>query len=107
VIAIILMFALYPFWGLNGIALAFVVSTYVQATYYLVKTSQLLNEKIISFFPAFKLAILMTVSLLVIGLVWLLLRQIHFRYNFIAGIGVTGILCGALLYYHAKEQKRV
>jgi O-antigen/teichoic acid export membrane protein len=46
-----LMYPLYLWLGLPGVALAFVVSTYLQAAYYLVVTAQLLNVSVLQILP--------------------------------------------------------
>lgn len=42
--ALILIALLYPVWGMTGLALAFVISTYLEVGYYLWHTSKLLKE---------------------------------------------------------------
>ena len=51
VLALLLMYPLYLLWSLNGVALAFVISTYVQAAFYLWHTSRLLHCSMTDLLP--------------------------------------------------------
>jgi len=46
-----LMYPLYQFMGLSGLALSFVISTYLQAGFYLFYTARILNVKVFSLVP--------------------------------------------------------
>jgi O-antigen/teichoic acid export membrane protein len=50
-LAVMLMFCLYPLMGVSGIALSIVISTYVQQYFYLNRSAALLDEKIKNFMP--------------------------------------------------------
>lgn len=50
-LACALMYPLYRLWGLPGIALAFVISTYWQAIYYLRKTQEITGFSLSELFP--------------------------------------------------------
>lgn len=50
-IALVLMYPLYLLWSLNGVALAFVISTYVQAGFYLRHTARLLHCTVADLLP--------------------------------------------------------
>ncbi|RYG42160.1 MAG: hypothetical protein EOO01_23630, partial [Chitinophagaceae bacterium] len=65
-LAIILLIILYPFFGLPGLALAFVISTWTQAGYYLHHTARLLNEPLSSFIPYRYLVSISLISLLIL-----------------------------------------
>jgi O-antigen/teichoic acid export membrane protein len=65
VLAIIFMASLYPILGLKGLALAFVLSTYIQVYYYLWHTSKLLRQSVSSLVPFFSLALILIISLLI------------------------------------------
>ncbi len=67
VIAIILVYPLYRLLGLEGIVLAFVISTYCQAFYYSFHISKTLQKSLIQIFP------LKQVSLLFIAIGFLML----------------------------------
>lgn len=51
VLAVILMYPLYRLWSLNGIALAFVISTYVQAWFYLYHTARIMHCPVTHLLP--------------------------------------------------------
>lgn len=50
-LASVLMYPLYCLWGLPGVALSFVLSTYVQSGYYLLATSRVLRVNIRTLMP--------------------------------------------------------
>ncbi|WP_212590419.1 lipopolysaccharide biosynthesis protein [Hymenobacter gelipurpurascens] len=50
-LAFALMYPLYRLLGLSGVALAFVISTYCQAGYYLAQTAQLLGQSWVDLLP--------------------------------------------------------
>ncbi len=51
VLAILLMYPLYLWLGLPGLALSFVISTYLQATYYIISTAQLMEVAVWRLMP--------------------------------------------------------
>lgn len=63
-IALLLMPLFYPMVGLPGIALAFVMSTWIQAAYYLYHTSRLMKIHIFHYFPIKFLSELLIICLL-------------------------------------------
>ncbi len=65
-LAIILLIILYPLFGLPGLALAFVISTWMQAGYYLHHTARLLNKPLSSFIPYRYLVSISLFSLLIL-----------------------------------------
>jgi len=98
VLAIILLAILYPLWGLKGLALAFVLSTYMQAWYYLWHTSILLKLPIKELLPFKKLGLLMLVCLVIMGLAKYIFLKISYPANMIAGI-IISIFCAAFFLY--------
>ncbi len=62
IIALCLIFILYPLYHLQGLALAFVLSTYVQVMFYLYKTARLIHKKITYFIPIKQLLVLLATS---------------------------------------------
>jgi O-antigen/teichoic acid export membrane protein len=101
-IAIVLMLVLYPLLQMRGLALAFVVSTYVQAAYYLWHTAKLINKKISYFFPFKKLFFLLLFSAVISGICYYLLSYFFYPINMIGGITVCTILILLLLIYQYK-----
>ena len=104
--AIVLMIILFPVLELKGIALAFVLSTYVQAAYYLWHTGKLINKPVSYFFPFKKLLLLMLVSITTIACGYLLLRIFIYPYNFIGGIITCSFLILYLLWYNYRKGLR-
>ena len=102
-VAIVLMAVLYPLMQMKGLALAFVLSTYLQAWYYLWATSRLINKKISTFFPVKKLLAIMGLSIFIIGVVYFLSFKLIYPANMLLGIIVCGALILFLLYVHFKK----
>lgn len=105
-VAIILMLSLYPFLHFKGIALAFVLSTYIQIGYYLWHTSKLLHKKIADFFPLRKLAVWMLFALVITYAGKFAAVLLSPPLQLIVGVVVCSIAaCGLLLYYFLQERK--
>lgn len=105
-VAIILMAALYPLLQLKGLALAFVLSTYIQAGYYLWHTGKLINKKISYFFPFKKLLLLMALSIVITGLFLYIFTTVTNSQNMILGIAVWIVQIITLLIFHFKAGKK-
>jgi len=103
IIAIVLIFILYPFLQMRGLALAFVISTYAQAGYYLWETSRVIHQKIDSFFPLQKLLWIMLISILITAPPYFLFNQIQSKWGLIIGVIITIILIIGLLKYNIKK----
>lgn len=73
-IACVLMYPLYRLLHLPGIALAFVISTYWQAGYYLIKTQEVTNIPLLKLFPAKTLIVRLAVALVIFFGVYLILQ---------------------------------
>jgi O-antigen/teichoic acid export membrane protein len=107
-VAIVLMAVLYPTLKMKGLALAFVLSTYIQAGYYLWHTSKLINKKISYFFPFKKLLIVMGVSASITALGYYATSNLSYPINLITGI----VICMAttlllLLYFYKKSKNEI
>lgn len=72
VIAILLMYPLYCLWGLLGIALSFVLSSYIQGAYYLYHTGKVLNTPIHKLIPITN----WLVKLLLFGILFFVLHHL-------------------------------
>lgn len=105
-IAIVLMAILYPILQLKGVALAFVLSTYVQAGYYLWQTSKLINKKISYFFPFKKLFFMLLISLTITGILYYLFSFLSFPLNIILGISLCIILIFTFFLYNYKRTEK-
>jgi O-antigen/teichoic acid export membrane protein len=106
IIAVVLMAILYPILKLQGLALAFVLSTYVQAGYYLWHTGKLINKKISYFFPFKKLFFIMTSSAIITGLSYYLFLFFTYPLNIISGIIVCIILITTYLFLNHNLAKK-
>ncbi|MCO6496781.1 MAG: polysaccharide biosynthesis C-terminal domain-containing protein [Chitinophagaceae bacterium] len=62
IVAIALVFILYPIFGMQGAAAAIIISTLVQIVFYLMKSSQLLGRSVTELFPAKGLFIRLLIS---------------------------------------------
>ncbi|MGG9971887.1 lipopolysaccharide biosynthesis protein [Ferruginibacter sp. SUN002] len=105
-IAIVMMLILYPILHERGIALAFVISTYLQVAYYLWHTGKLLKKKIYTFFPLQKLALIMLFSLITMlssRYALILLSPLN---KIMAGALICSIIILLLLLYHFKVDKK-
>jgi O-antigen/teichoic acid export membrane protein len=105
-IAIILMLVFYPVFQMKGLALAFVISTYIQATYYLWHTGKLLNKKISYFFPFKKLLFIMLISLTVTGTGYFIFSRFLSPLNLVAGIVLCVLTILVFLYNYYKSGKQ-
>lgn len=84
-----LAYPLYLKMGLSGIALSFVISTYIQSAYYLYHTSKVLNVSVIKLIPLLNWAI----KFIVFGLVF-----ISFRYLLPKGYTKEIILISGIVF---------
>lgn len=109
IIACVLMYPFYLWLGLPGVALSFVVSSYVQAAFYLYHTSRLLGRPVRSLLPLGN----WLMKLVVFGVAFMaahhLLRQFYSKeIVLISGIGLlmvaSIIAVVAELKLHGKEQ---
>lgn len=105
-LACLLMYPMYNWFGLPGMALSFVISTYLQVAYYLFKTRALLRISIMELLP---LGNWTWKFLLFGGLIYALhtLTYPHIgRLVFvITGVVVTGIIAATGFYLELKSSK--
>ena len=102
ILAIIFMVALYPFWGLPGVAIAFVLSTYLQVGYYLWHTAQFINERIAFLIPFKKLIFIFIISGAVVGASNLLSTSFNDIYRMATGMGTGAVAVACFLYLFYK-----
>ncbi|HEY5462455.1 MAG TPA: oligosaccharide flippase family protein [Hanamia sp.] len=100
-IAVILMLILYPIMGTRGVALAIVVSTYVQATYYLCHSAKILNTSVFQLLPLQKLAIKFLITLALYAVLFFIISGIGLKLKVIIATLFTAIiiLAGILKYF--------
>lgn len=89
VIACLLIYPFYKWFGLPGVAMAFVVTTYLQAGYYLYHTARTLNVKIPALLPFRN----WVVKLIVLAIVFII---IHYLLSYFFAPAITLILGGML-----------
>ncbi|WP_135529896.1 hypothetical protein [Hymenobacter wooponensis] len=106
-LALLLMYPLYRLLGLAGVALAFVISTYCQAAYYLALTAKLLRVSWVELLPwkmwasqLFRVGI----GLLVVH--ELLARVVPEVLVVLIGSGLTCLL-GLYLFYNARQRAQL
>lgn len=105
-VAIVLMIAFYQFWELKGVALAFVIATYLQVAYYLHHSSKLLGIKIIELLPTKKLLILFAVSALCIyGLSFLSVTHPALERLFVGILGTATLVLVFFLVLRFGKKK--
>lgn len=103
IVALVFIAILYPNFGMEGLALAFVISTYVQVGYYLWETGRLLKEKITYFFPVKQILIICFSSGLLIAISYFLMHTIAPLPKNIIGIVCTGIITLASFIFFYKK----
>jgi len=106
-IAILLMLILYPSSGLKGIALACVLSTYIQAAYYLWHTSKFTDQKIMNFIPFKAMFFIMFVSAITMGLVYFVTKTYFGDITLILGFIATCILITIWVIQYGLKIKKV
>ncbi|MGC4104199.1 lipopolysaccharide biosynthesis protein [Ferruginibacter sp.] len=105
-LAAVFMAILYPIFKLNGLAAAFVLSTYIQAAYYLWQTGKLVDQKITQFFPFRQLIYMMLIAVLVMSASFYLPGLLSYSANMFAGAAICLLLILAQLYYQYKKIKK-
>jgi len=91
VLALALMYPLYKLIGLPGVALSCVVSSYVQACYYLIETSGLLKVKVSKLIPLNNWSIkLIVFSTVFIAIHYLL--GLFFPYQKVLFLGIAAVI---------------
>lgn len=92
ILAIILMFVLYPLMGTRGIALAVVISTYCQVSYYLWHSAKALNISIFKILPFRKLTIKFLVTMALYVLLFFILSGTELKLKLLITIFITAIV---------------
>ena len=99
-IAVILMLVLYPLMGTRGVALAIVISTYVQATYYLWHSAKILNTSVFQLLPLQKLAIKFLIILTLYAVLFFIISGIGLKLKVaIASLFTAIIIFAGILKY--------
>jgi O-antigen/teichoic acid export membrane protein len=105
VIALLLMYPLYLVMGIKGLAFSFVLSTYLQAIYYLHASAKMLEVSMLRLIPLVNWTIkFIAVGLLFTGLRLLVTNHLSGRMPLYAGLLFMAVLVSTLLYAeHRKE----
>ena len=103
IIGVLLMWILYPFWGIRGLAIAFVISTYIQVGYYLWHTGKLIGQNISYFLPFRKLLVLMLTGGLLIAASNYLVNDLGMFYRLLTGITVSAAVIFMSLYFSREK----
>lgn len=90
IVAITLIFVLYPIYGMQGAASALVISTIIQIIFYMRHTSTLLNASTKEMIPANSLIIRFVVSGFTFFVLWYLIRETA---------PMVSIVCGLILFF--------
>lgn len=105
-ITVLLMLVLYPIFNLRGLALAFVIATYVQIGYYLWHTGKLIKKKVSWFFPYKKLFVTMGVSFAVTGAGYFIFINILHPFNIAGGIVLCLLTSTVFLFNYYKVNRQ-
>lgn len=105
IVAIAVMYPLYLWLGLAGIALSFVISTYIQVIFYLYFSARLLGLPMWRLVPLRNWGMkILLFGLLAFGLYQLLAPTLSPLYLLIAGSAVLGTVSLLLLKYEMKRE---
>jgi O-antigen/teichoic acid export membrane protein len=97
-IALGLSYPLFLWKGLSGVAFAFMMSTYIQATFYLIRTAQVLRCSVLDLIPWRQWSVMLIVfGSLAIGLHEVLARFCSVRQSLLLGLLATAAIIGAAL----------
>ncbi len=106
-IGLLLMYPLYQWLGLMGIALSFVVSTYVQVCYYVFQLVRLLNMSLMDMFPFANLFGKFVVFLAFFASLHLVAARFSAEYVLAAGAGAVILAVIILLFLEIKAIKHL
>lgn len=106
VLACALMYPLYLLMGLPGVALSFVISSYLQAAYYLYHTAKVLEVNIVHLVPLGNwLLKLIVFSLLFIVFHYLCSLYFTAQIVLFSGMMLAAIVCAAALWFEYKAKR--
>jgi O-antigen/teichoic acid export membrane protein len=105
-VSVCLMIILYNVMGMTGLALSFVISTYVQTGFYLWKTAALINCSISDILPVKSIGKIFAISLAATAAGSVLSRYFLHDHIIVPGIAVCVLLISAISFYHYKVSLR-
>ncbi len=101
--SLLLMFILYPVLGTPGVALAIVISTYLQAWYYLWQSANIMQVKISTLVPLLFLLKALVTTGAVFGLLFMVKPYFSSIASLIAMFVVTIVIISASLIFYWKS----
>lgn len=105
---LLLIYPLYQWLGLPGVALSFVLSSYIQGAYYLYQTAKLLQVPFYHLVPVIDWAKkLIVFGLITIGIRYLLLEVFTEQIVLILGIAITFVIVATALFRELKQNSNL
>ena len=105
IVAVLLMILLYPVLQMKGLALAFVISTYIQVAYYLWHTGKLIKENVSNFFPVRSLIMILAGSCILMAACSYSIHSANIYIRLFIGAAVCSILILTSLFTLRKKFK--
>ncbi len=102
-IALALMPVLYYFFGVKGITLSIVISTYFQLFYYLKKSAKVLDISILQLIPVYILFKKLLITAVIYLIVFVIFQNAGLYIRLSASIALTFIVIGISLYNYFKK----
>jgi O-antigen/teichoic acid export membrane protein len=96
---------LYPLMGLPGMALAFVLSTWIQAFYYSWQTASLLQTPIWALLPFFYLGIWLAINIIAMALCKYIIPANEMLINMGIAAMVAGVLAISMWFQYRKKNR--
>lgn len=103
VVAVALMFILYPLMQMKGIILSMVIATWAQAIYYLIETGRIAGIPFSKILPYGKLILILALSLMPAFAVKFLMSGQSGNIQLIAGFTVAGLSAFFLFFFIHKK----
>ena len=100
ILSVSLMLALYPFFKLNGLIMALVIATYVQAVYYLIKISDIYNVRLLELLPYKEILQRFVIVFFIVALIKYSDFSVSPFYNLLIGVLVSGVLAVFFIRKH-------
>ena len=104
--SLLLMFILFPLSGTPGVAVAIVISTYLQAFFYLWQSSKTMSAKITQLVPFVFLARLFGALGFVYGLLYFAKTLLNVGSSVVLVFCITGCLIATGLFYYWRHHKQ-
>lgn len=101
----VMILLLYPVWGINGVAVSVVAATYMQAGFYLLTTSKLLETSVLDLIPWRSVIVRFLLLSIIYFVLYYFIKELDQITQLIIGGTFTAllILCGLYLFYNSKN----